>query len=237
MLMPLTSRKAIKAAGQSPVHSAAEGGHARCLELLLAGGFDINYRMDPRKSENYCDLRRTALYFAVSNGDAECTRILLDAGARTDLDPLCCLLVAVRAGRYDLAKLLLASRADVNCCFTAVSDTLFPTALQYCLKDEVMMRLLLNNGYDADKCFQCHHDNAADSGKIPVSHSLWSGSGWTCLGGVTAASLLSAVLRVHEPLLCAAPLREGGPDPAGLHRPRPHLLQTPEHPGEASGVA
>uniref|UniRef100_H3CYI2 Ankyrin repeat and SOCS box containing 15 n=1 Tax=Tetraodon nigroviridis TaxID=99883 RepID=H3CYI2_TETNG len=169
MLMPLTSRRAIKAAGQSPVHSGAEGGRARCLELLLAGGFDVNYRMEARKAENYRDLRRTALYFAVSNGDAECTRILLAAGARTDLDPLSCLLVAVRSGRYDLVELLLASRADVNRCFTAVSDTLFPTALQYCLKDEAMMRLLLNNGYDADKCFQCHHGDAAATGKIPVS--------------------------------------------------------------------
>lgn len=188
MLMPRTSKKSIKEAGQSPVHSAAEGGHAHCLELLLAGGLDVNYRMDARKSEHYRDLRRTALYFAVSNGDAECTRILLAAGARTDLDPLSCLLVAVRSGRYDLVELLLASRADVNCCFTAVSDTLFPTALQYCLKDELMMRLLLNYGYDADRCFQCRHDNAGDSGKIPVSPErvvgagpLWAGvSPWPC---------------------------------------------------------
>ncbi|XP_029698097.1 ankyrin repeat and SOCS box protein 15 isoform X3 [Takifugu rubripes] len=172
MLIPLTTKKAIKEAGQSPVHSAAEGGHRRCLELLLAHGFDVNYRMDARKSETYRDMRRTALYFAVSNGDVECTRILLASGAKTDLDPLCCLLVAVRSGCYDIVKLLLASKADVNRYFTVVSDTLFPTALQYCLKDEVMMRLLLNNGYDVEKCFQCHHDNASDTGdegqrKIP----------------------------------------------------------------------
>lgn len=176
MLIPLTTKKAIKEAGQSPVHSAAEGGHRCCLELLLAHGFDVNYRMDARKSETYRDMRRTALYFAVSNGDVECTRILLASGAKTDLDPLCCLLVAVRSGCYDIVKLLLASKADVNCYFTVVSDTLFPTALQYCLKDEVMMRLLLNNGYDVEKCFQCHHD-ASDTGdegqrKIPVSPNL-----------------------------------------------------------------
>lgn len=177
MLLPRTSRRAVRAAGQSPVHSAAEGGHARCLRLLLAAGFDVNYRMEARRSENYRDLRRSALYFAVSNGDAECTGVLLAAGARTDLDPLCCLLVAVRSGRYDLVQLLLASGADVNCCFAVVSDTLFPTALQYCLKDEVMMRLLLNHGYDAGACFQCRHDNAAHAGKIPVSLGLAVGPG------------------------------------------------------------
>uniref|UniRef100_A0A3B5B1T0 Ankyrin repeat and SOCS box protein 15-like n=1 Tax=Stegastes partitus TaxID=144197 RepID=A0A3B5B1T0_9TELE len=172
MLIPLTNKKAIKEAGLSPVHSAAEGGHMHCLHHLLACGFDVNYRMNTRNSENYRDMRRSALYFAVSNGDVECTKILLAAGAKTDLDPLCCLLVAVRSGRYEIVKLLLAAKADVNCYFTVVSDTVFPTALQYCLKDEVMMRLLLNNGYKVEQCFHCHHDNAFDpaddvEGKIP----------------------------------------------------------------------
>lgn len=132
--------------------------------------------MSARNSENYRDLRRSALYFAVSNGDLNCTKVLLAAGAKTDLDPLCCLLVAVRSGRYDIVRLLLAGKADVNCYFTVVSDTAFPTALQYCLKDEVMMRLLLNNGYKVERCFQCRHDDASDAeddveGKIPVSDS------------------------------------------------------------------
>ncbi|XP_069019627.1 ankyrin repeat and SOCS box protein 15-like isoform X1 [Embiotoca jacksoni] len=172
MLIPLTTKKAIKETGQSPVHSAAEGGQSHCLQLLLASGFDVNCRMNTRNSENYRDMRKSALYFAVSNGDVECTRMLLSAGAKTDLDPLCCLLVAVRAGRYEIVKLLLTAKAYVNCYFTVVSDTVFPTALQYCLKDEVMMRLLLNNGYKVERCFNCHHDNAFGAvdeveGKIP----------------------------------------------------------------------
>uniref|UniRef100_A0A8D0AMC0 Ankyrin repeat and SOCS box containing 15 n=1 Tax=Sander lucioperca TaxID=283035 RepID=A0A8D0AMC0_SANLU len=177
MLIPLSTKKAIKEAGQSPVHSAAEGGQIRCLKLLLACGYDVNYRMNTRNSENYRDMRKSALYFAVSNGDVHCTKILLAAGAKTDLDPLCCLLVAVRSGCYDIVKLLLAAKADVNCYFTVVNDTVFPTALQYCLKDEVMMRLLLNNGYKVERCFQCQHDNAfeaANERTIPVrNQSFW----------------------------------------------------------------
>ncbi|XP_061898954.1 ankyrin repeat and SOCS box protein 15 isoform X1 [Entelurus aequoreus] len=160
LLIPLTSKAAIKEAGLSPLHTASEGGQSGCLQLLLSRGFDVNFRLSSRKSENYRDMRRSALYFAVSNGDAECARVLLAAGARTDLDPLCCLLVAVRSGRYDMVRLLLDANADVNCHFGAVSDTSFPTALQYCLKDQVMMRMLLNHGYQAERCFRCHHDNA-----------------------------------------------------------------------------
>ncbi|XP_034540783.1 ankyrin repeat and SOCS box protein 15 [Notolabrus celidotus] len=159
IFIPITTRRALRLSGHSPVHSAADGGHAHCLELLLQSGFDVDAQLAPHISENYGDMRRSPLYFAVSNGDATCTEILLRSGARPDLDPLRCLLVAVRSGRYEIVKLLLAAKADVNCYFTVVNDTVFPTALQYCLKDEVMMRLLLNNGYDAEKCFCCNHDD------------------------------------------------------------------------------
>ncbi|XP_067446977.1 ankyrin repeat and SOCS box protein 15-like isoform X1 [Thunnus thynnus] len=201
VLIPLTTKKAIKEAGQSPVHSAAEGSQSQCLDLLLAYGFDVNYRMNTRNSENYRDMRRSALYFAVSNGDVDCTKSLLSAGAKTDLDPLSCLLVAVRSGCYEIVRMLLAAKADVNCYFTVVSDTLFPTALQYCLKDEVMMRLLLNNGYDVERCFHCHHDNPVDAtddveGKIPFCEFM----SLCCLkhlSGSVVRILLDYVNHVH----------------------------------------
>ncbi|XP_073799345.1 ankyrin repeat and SOCS box protein 15 isoform X6 [Danio rerio] len=176
MLIPITTRRALRLSGQSPVHAAADGGHVRCLELLLDKGFDVNDLLDPQVSEKYGDLRRTALYFAVSNGDVTGTQLLLNAGAKTDLDPLHCLLVAVRAGRYEVVRILLASQADVNCYFTEVNDTVFPTALQYCLRDEMMMRMLLNSGYNADKCFRCPHDSTwgrsteQTSEQIPGNH-------------------------------------------------------------------
>ncbi|XP_028814530.1 ankyrin repeat and SOCS box protein 15-like isoform X2 [Denticeps clupeoides] len=156
--------RALRLSGQSPIHSAADGGHAQCLELLVQKGFNVNALLAPHISENYGDMRRSALYFAVSNGDVTCTEMLLNAGAKPDLDPLRCLLVAVRAGRYEIVKMLLAKQADVNCYFTVVSDTVFPTALQYCLRDEVMMRLLLNSGYHADCCFRCPQRGMCDDG-------------------------------------------------------------------------
>ncbi|XP_070686951.1 ankyrin repeat and SOCS box protein 15-like isoform X2 [Pempheris klunzingeri] len=159
ILIPITTRRALRLCGHSPVHSAADGGHIHCLELLLQKGFDVNALLAAHISENYGDMRRSPLYFAVSNGDTTCTEILLKSGAKPDLDPLRCLLVAVRSGRYEIVKLLLAAKANVNCYFTVVTNTEFPTALQYCLKDEVMLRLLLNNGYDAEKCFCCNHSD------------------------------------------------------------------------------
>ncbi|XP_029288945.1 ankyrin repeat and SOCS box protein 15-like isoform X2 [Cottoperca gobio] len=162
ILIPITTRRALRLSGHSPVHSAADGGRTHCLELLLQKGFDINAQLAPHISDNYGDMRRSPLYFTVSNGDETHTEILLKSGAQPDLDPLRCLLVAVRSGRYEIVKLLLAANADVNCYFTVVSDTVFPTALQYCLKDEAMTRLLLNNGYDAEKCFCCNHDDDWD---------------------------------------------------------------------------
>uniref|UniRef100_A0A3Q3LYG2 Ankyrin repeat and SOCS box containing 15b n=1 Tax=Mastacembelus armatus TaxID=205130 RepID=A0A3Q3LYG2_9TELE len=150
-LIPITTKKAIRLSGQSPVHSAADGGQVECLELLLQKGYNVNALLGTHISENYGDLRKTPLYFAVSNGDVTCAETLLAAGARTDLDPLRCILVAIRAERYELVQLLLSYGAEVNCYFTVISNTVFPTALQYCLKDHIMLRLLLNSGYQANK--------------------------------------------------------------------------------------
>uniref|UniRef100_A0A3B5M2T5 Uncharacterized protein n=1 Tax=Xiphophorus couchianus TaxID=32473 RepID=A0A3B5M2T5_9TELE len=187
-LIPVTTKRAIRLSGQSPVHSAADGGQTECLELLIQNGFDINTQLDKHISENYGDLRKTPLYFAVSNGDVTGAEILLKAGARTDLDPLRCILVAVRAERYELVKLLLSYGAEVNCYFRVINNTAFPTALYYCLRDHDMLRLLLNSGYQAHKrvpsklnlnltlndniyifkyftscrCFQCFHNESED---------------------------------------------------------------------------
>lgn len=168
ILIPVTTRHALRLSGLSPVHSAADGGHAHCLELLLQRGYDVNAQLAPHISDNYGDMRRSPLFFAVSNGDITCTQTLLKSGAKLNLDPLRCLLVAVRAGDFELVKLLLAAEADVNCYFSLVNDTAFPTALQYCLKDEKMLRLLLNNGYDAARCFSCNHGDNYESGDSQI---------------------------------------------------------------------
>ncbi|XP_037109175.1 ankyrin repeat and SOCS box protein 15 [Syngnathus acus] len=203
LLLQVTSKRLLKEGGLSPVHSAAEGGQSRCLSLLLSRGFDVNYRMSGRNSQNYGDMRRSALFFAVSNGDRECARVLLAAGAKTDLDPLSCLLVAVRSGRHGLVRMLLEAKADVNRHFSVVSDTLFPTALQYCLKDPPMMRMLLNAGYKADSCFRCHHHHDDDDGhrpeddkKIPFCDFM-SLSCLTHLAGPVVRTLLDYVDRVR----------------------------------------
>nr|XP_043878566.1 ankyrin repeat and SOCS box protein 15b isoform X1 [Solea senegalensis] len=162
-LIPITAKRAIRLAGHSPVHSAADGGQVECLKLLLQKGYDVNTLLHMHISENYGDLRKTALYFAVSNGDLTCAEMLLEAGARTELDPLRCILVAIRAERYELVQLLLSYGADVNCYFRVISNTVFPTALQYCLRDPEMLRLLLNRGYRAYKCFQCCHGDSEET--------------------------------------------------------------------------
>ncbi|XP_056132643.1 ankyrin repeat and SOCS box protein 15b [Lampris incognitus] len=159
-LIPLTTKRAIRLSGLNPVHSAADGGHNVCLELLIQKGFNVNAVLDTHISENYGDLRKSPLYFTVSNGDVTSAEMLLAAGARTDLDPLRCILVAIRSERYELVRLLLSYGAEVNCYFRVINNTTFPTALQYSLKDPVMLRMLLNSGYHAHKCFQCRHGNS-----------------------------------------------------------------------------
>ncbi|XP_051857172.1 ankyrin repeat and SOCS box protein 15 isoform X3 [Antechinus flavipes] len=167
-LIPVTSKNAIQKSGLTPIHSAAEGQNVQCLELLIENDFDVNTPLADHISENYDDGRKTALYFAVSNNDILCTEVLLAAGADPNQDPLNCLLVAVRAGNHEIVRLLLSHGANVNCYFMHVNDTRFPSAIQYALNDEVMLRLLLNNGFQVEMCFDCMH------GDIFGNSFVWS---------------------------------------------------------------
>ncbi|XP_053320319.1 ankyrin repeat and SOCS box protein 15 [Spea bombifrons] len=176
-LVPVTSKHAIKRSGLSPIHSAADGQNLQCLELLIENGFDVNELLAEHISENYDDRRKSALFFAVSNKDVLCTELLLKSGAFPNQDPLNCLLVAVRAGNHEIVRLLLAHKADVNCYFMQVNHTHFPSAIQYALNDEIMLRMLLNSGYNVEMCFDCMHGGIfGASFKWPSSDVL---PGWT----------------------------------------------------------
>jgi len=169
-LVPVTNFDAIKESGISPIHSAAAGAHPQCLEFLLKSGFDANFMLDQRIRKGYDDRRKSALYFAVSNGDISSAQLLLNAGALPNQDPINCLQIALRMGNYELMNLLLRHGANVNY-FCRVNTTHFPSALQYALKDEVMLRMLMNYGYDVHRCFDCPRGD--------VSHSQYVTDGWT----------------------------------------------------------
>ncbi|XP_057562463.1 ankyrin repeat and SOCS box protein 14 isoform X1 [Hippopotamus amphibius kiboko] len=170
ILVPVTDFAAIKQSGISPVHCAAAGAHPKCLELLIQAGFDVNFMLDQRIRKHYDDHRKSALYFAVSNADLSSVKLLLSAGALPNQDPVNCLQIALRMGNYELISLLLRHGANVNY-FCRVNPLHFPSALQYALKDEVMLRMLLNYGYDTERCFDCLHGDKV--------HPLYTFEGWT----------------------------------------------------------
>ncbi|XP_040215174.1 ankyrin repeat and SOCS box protein 14 isoform X2 [Rana temporaria] len=170
LLIPVTDMTTIKRSGISPVHSAAAGGHPECLDLLLRSGFDVNFMLAQRVRKGYDDERKSALYFTVSNSDISSAMLLLDAGALPNQDPVNCLQVALRMANYELVNLLLRHGANVNY-VCRVNPLHFPSALQYALKDEVMLRMLLNNGYDVLKCFDCPYGNKV--------HYIYGYEGWT----------------------------------------------------------
>ncbi|XP_062396654.1 dynein axonemal heavy chain 12 [Sardina pilchardus] len=171
-LIPVTKLEAVTKSGMSPLHSAAAGGQTQCLELLISAGYDANFMLHPRVRRNYEDERRSALYFAVFNNDIRSTRLLLDAGAMPNQDPINCLQVALRQGNYELINMLLRYGANVNY-YSRINTTHFPSALQYALKDEVMLRMLLNYGYDVQRCFDCPY---GDGPHVPADYEGWSAS-------------------------------------------------------------
>ncbi|CAL8338382.1 unnamed protein product [Merluccius merluccius] len=170
LLIPCTSLVCVQDSGMSPLHAAAAGGHTLCIQALLDAGYNPNFMLHQCVRRNYDDERRSALSFAVSNGDMASVRLLLTAGARTNQDPVSCLQVALRLGNYELIHLLLQSGAKVNY-YSKVNTTHFPSALQYALRDPVLLRMLCNYGYDVERCFDCRY---GDASHVPDDYEGWT---------------------------------------------------------------
>ncbi|KAM3621335.1 uncharacterized protein V6R79_009782 [Siganus canaliculatus] len=170
LLIPVTSVAEVNDSGMSPLHSAAAGAHTHCLRALLDAGYDPNYMLHPWVRRSYDDERKSALFFAVSNNDVASTRLLLEHGAMANQDPVKCLQVALRMGNYELIELLLRFGANVNY-YCRVNTTHFPSALQYGLRDQVVLRMLCNYGYDVERCFDCIYGN---SSHVPEGYEGWS---------------------------------------------------------------
>ncbi|KAL6112393.1 asb14 [Pungitius sinensis] len=172
LLIPVTSKGEVDDSGISPLHSAAAGGHPHCIKALLDAGYDPNYMLHPWVQRSYDDERKSALFFAVLNNDVTSARLLLEAGAMANQDPIKCLQISLRVGNYELINLLLRFGANVNY-YCRINTTHFPSALQYALKDEVVLRMLCNYGYDVERCFDCPYGNGSH---IPEDYEGWSNS-------------------------------------------------------------
>uniref|UniRef100_A0A3Q3KH77 SOCS box domain-containing protein n=1 Tax=Monopterus albus TaxID=43700 RepID=A0A3Q3KH77_MONAL len=172
LLIPVTSMEDVDDSGMSPLHSAAAGGHTHCIKALLDAGYDPNYMLHPWVRRSYDDERKSALFFAVSNNDIPSAKLLLEAGAMPNQDPVKCLQVALHQGNYELINLLLRFGANVNY-YSRINTTHFPSALQYALKDEVVLRMLCNYGYDVQRCFNCPYGN---NSHIPENYEGWTDS-------------------------------------------------------------
>ncbi|XP_010880394.2 dynein heavy chain 12, axonemal isoform X2 [Esox lucius] len=170
LLLPVTTCDAVYESGMSPLHSAAAGGHTQCLQALLKAGYDPNFMLHPWVRRNYEDERKSALYFAVSNDDVPSVKMLLEAGAMPNQDPVKCLQVALRSGNLEMINILLRFGANVNY-FSRINTTHFPSALQYALKDEIILRMLCNYGYDVKRCFDC---NYGEMPHVPDDYEGWS---------------------------------------------------------------
>nr|XP_057946720.1 ankyrin repeat and SOCS box protein 2-like isoform X2 [Doryrhamphus excisus]XP_057946721.1 ankyrin repeat and SOCS box protein 2-like isoform X2 [Doryrhamphus excisus]XP_057946722.1 ankyrin repeat and SOCS box protein 2-like isoform X2 [Doryrhamphus excisus] len=154
LLVPVTSRTRIRHSWISPLHLAAEHNQPRAAAALLKAGADVNATLGPSRATLYPDGRVTALYFAVANSSAETVELLLNAGARLDLDPISPLLQAVHDGSMETVTLLLQRGADVNVRMPSWATT-FPAVVALCMDNLPLLKCLLDNGCDAVSCFTC----------------------------------------------------------------------------------
>ncbi|KAF3703295.1 Ankyrin repeat and SOCS box protein 2 [Channa argus] len=171
LLIPVTSRVRVQHSGISPLHIAAENNRDDILELLIESGFDVNAKLSEERSKMYEDRRSTSLYFAVFNRNLEATELLLEAGADPNLDVFNPLLIAIRLSWMDMATLLLRYDADINAQISMPPSS-FPSAILLSMESLPMLKLLLDNGCDANPCFDCLYGQKPHPDVTPSHHPI-----------------------------------------------------------------
>ncbi|HEX9730738.1 MAG TPA: ankyrin repeat domain-containing protein [Thermoanaerobaculia bacterium] len=126
---------------RTPLHAAADKGHAELVDLFLERGANVNARDH---------LGRVPMFLALAHGHLEIARRLAGAGTdpavATDAGTTL-LMLAVRRGDADLARWALAGGADVD---AARADSRQASALMIAAArgDLAMVELLLASGAD-----------------------------------------------------------------------------------------
>ncbi|CBY07918.1 unnamed protein product [Oikopleura dioica] len=148
-------RRIYKESGLSPIISCLEDASDNyyTMELLLEDGWDPNHCINNDVQLRYKDGRKTALYFAVLNNNEDAVELLLQYGAKVNLDPLKCITVAVGISNFDIFDMLLLHGADIHEVNVNVGD--FPTTFASALSDHRFITRLLQMGLDADYFFKC----------------------------------------------------------------------------------
>jgi ankyrin repeat protein len=200
---------------ETAIMLAVENNHSDVVELLLGRGAEVNYQDEmilPDRFTQYSSevsnksmkKHETALLIAASIGDTSIVRMLLDAGAKTDVEnalKMSPLLNAASNGCSGALEELLARGCDIN----KKGGLWDGNALTWAAfgGDTAAVNVLLNHGLDINSCTDNNSSAlmiAADQGRTPALKLLldWKASiEWMNKDDQTA--LFRACINGHTP--------------------------------------
>ena len=115
------------------------------------------------------------MYFAVMSNDEDCVELLLDYGARVDLDPIAAVNIPICKGNMEIFEMLLDHGADIHEVCPEVG--LYPAAMASALTDYRFITKLCQLGLDTSTLFSCPYGSGdhpefdelkASRGKRPI---------------------------------------------------------------------
>jgi len=149
-----SKRKIHNFCGKSPLISCLEHDNSNydSLEILLKEGWDPNHCLSDKRLQ-YKDKRKTALFFAVRNNDEDCVELLLQYGARVDLDPVSPLNLAISWSNFQIFDMLLEAGGNLHEINPEVGS--YPVVIQSAFGDYRFFQKILQLGVDPEYMFKC----------------------------------------------------------------------------------
>ena len=147
--------------GYTALTLAVRGGGPELVGLLLKAGADPNIQTQTPPGSAKWHIRENALLVAASIGDLETTKLLLNKGAKTNLqdkDKETALMWASRKGYKEIVKLLLKNDADPT-----IQDQNGETALSLAcehLQVNIVQLLLETKAEDLPNILNIEYDNS-----------------------------------------------------------------------------
>lgn len=181
LLSECSSKEIIqRTTAQNPLVSCFEKGNSNydSLEILLTDGWDPNYISSSSAPQMHYKNQLSVLSHALESNKSDCVDLLLQFGARFDLDQRPAINIPISMWNFDIFDTLLAHGADIHGIDPVIGA--FPATIATALSNHRFITRLCQLGLDTSVLFHCPYQNDQHPLYSELKSQKINTSPWCC---------------------------------------------------------